>query len=102
MEGEGSDTRIGFQSDAETMADSTCVSCGHCVTVCPTGALVETGLVDATTIPLPGFTQTNSVGSTVEGSDRPKGPMTPRKRDATSDGAPAPDRGADDPERDWP
>lgn len=34
MEGSGQDTRIGFQSDAETMEESTCVSCGHCVTVC--------------------------------------------------------------------
>ena len=66
MEGTGEDTRIGFQSDAETMADSTCVSCGHCATVCPTGSLVEGGLVDATTMPLPGFTQRNSVGSVLE------------------------------------
>jgi formate dehydrogenase major subunit len=66
VEGTGEDTRIGFQSDAETMADSTCVSCGHCATVCPTGSLVEGGLVDATTMPLPGFTQRNSVGSVLE------------------------------------
>jgi formate dehydrogenase major subunit len=79
MEGSGRDTRIGFQSDAETMEDSTCVSCGHCVTVCPTGALVEKGIEDATTIPIPGFTQKNSVGKTIEGSGRTKGPMTPKK-----------------------
>ncbi|MCQ4332769.1 formate dehydrogenase subunit alpha [Natronomonas sp. F2-12] len=66
IEGTGEETRIGFQSDAETMADSTCVSCGHCATVCPTGSLVEGGLVDATTMPLPGFTQRNSVGSVLE------------------------------------
>jgi len=80
MEGTGQDTRIGFQSDAETMEDSTCVSCGHCVTVCPTGSLVEKGIEDATTIPLPGFTQKNSVGTAYERSGKSKGPMTPKKR----------------------
>ena len=79
IEGTGKDTRIGFQNGAETMADSTCVSCGHCVTVCPTGALVEKGIEDATTIPLPGFTQKNSIGKTYEHSERAKGPMTPKK-----------------------
>src|SRR6056297_1092571 len=81
IEGSGPDTRIGFQSDAETMEDSTCVSCGHCATVCPTGALVEKGIEDATTIPIPGFTQKNSVGKTIEHSGETKGPMTPKKRD---------------------
>jgi len=66
VEGTGEDTRIGFQSGAETMAESTCVTCGHCATVCPTGSLVEEGLVDATTLPLPGFTQRNSVGEVLE------------------------------------
>ncbi|WP_132059675.1 formate dehydrogenase subunit alpha [Halorussus amylolyticus] len=66
IEGSGDDTRIGFQSDAETMEDSTCVSCGHCATVCPTGSLVEKGLADASTLPIPGFTQKNSVGEVVE------------------------------------
>ncbi|WP_126664972.1 2Fe-2S iron-sulfur cluster-binding protein [Haloterrigena salifodinae] len=80
MEGSGQDTRIGFQSDAETMEESTCVSCGHCVTVCPTGSLVEKGIEDATTIPLPGFTQKNSVGKTDESTGTSKGPMTPKKR----------------------
>jgi len=80
IEGTGKDTRIGFQNGSETMEDSTCVSCGHCVTVCPTGALVEKGIEDATTIPLPGFTQKNSIGKTYESSDRAKGPMTPKKR----------------------
>ena len=81
IEGTGKDTRIGFQNGAETMADSTCVSCGHCVTVCPTGALVEKGIEDATTIPLPGFTQKNSISKTYEHSEQAKGPMTPKKRD---------------------
>jgi formate dehydrogenase major subunit len=66
IEGSGPDTRIGFQNGAETMDDSTCVSCGHCATVCPTGSLVEKGLVDAATIPLPGFTQRNAIGKVYE------------------------------------
>ncbi|WP_408960498.1 formate dehydrogenase subunit alpha [Natrinema sp. 74] len=67
MEGHGEDTRIGFQSDAETMADSACVSCGHCATVCPTGALTEKGIDGAGTLPLPGFTHRNSIGTVIEG-----------------------------------
>ncbi|WP_255149751.1 formate dehydrogenase subunit alpha [Halorarius halobius] len=75
IEGSGEDTRIAFQNDADAMADSTCVSCGHCATVCPTGSLVEQGLTDATTLPLPGFTQKNSVGKTIESErDRGAGP----------------------------
>ncbi|MFT4884308.1 MAG: formate dehydrogenase major subunit [Natronomonas sp.] len=70
IEGTGEDARIGFQTGAETMADSTCVTCGHCATVCPTGSLVEEGLVDATTLPFPGFTQRNSVGEVLEREDR--------------------------------
>ncbi|WP_246989380.1 formate dehydrogenase subunit alpha [Halorientalis marina] len=66
IEGHGEDTRIGFQSDAETMDDSTCVSCGHCATVCPTGALTEKGIGGAATLPLPGFTQRNSIGKVIE------------------------------------
>jgi len=66
IEGHGEDTRIGFQSDAETMADSECVSCGHCATVCPTGALTEKGIGGAATLPLPGFTQRNSIGEVIE------------------------------------
>jgi formate dehydrogenase major subunit len=69
VEGSGSETRIGFQSDADTMHDSTCVTCGHCATVCPTGALVEDGLADASTLPFPGFSQRNSVGSVLERED---------------------------------
>ncbi|MFC4437199.1 MULTISPECIES: formate dehydrogenase subunit alpha [Natrialbaceae] len=66
MEGNGQDTRIAFQNGEETFDDSTCVSCGHCATVCPTGALVEQGLTDAATMPLPGFTQENSIGKVLE------------------------------------
>ncbi|MFA9418177.1 formate dehydrogenase subunit alpha [Natrinema sp. HArc-T2] len=66
IEGHGEDTRIGFQSDAETMAESDCVSCGHCATVCPTGALTEKGIGGAGTLPLPGFTQRNSIGKVIE------------------------------------
>ncbi|RYJ08490.1 formate dehydrogenase subunit alpha [Halogeometricum borinquense] len=66
IEGSGPDTRIGFQSDAETMADSECVSCGHCATVCPTGSITEKGIGGAGTLPLPGFTQRNSVGTVID------------------------------------
>ncbi|SEP12123.1 formate dehydrogenase major subunit [Halogranum amylolyticum] len=66
IEGYGEDTRIGFQSNAETMADSNCVSCGHCATVCPTGALTEKDIDGAATLPLPGFTQRNSIGTVIE------------------------------------
>ncbi|WP_323173469.1 formate dehydrogenase subunit alpha [Natrialba sp. PRR66] len=66
IEGHGEDTRIGFQSDAETMAESDCVSCGHCATVCPTGALTEKDIGGAATLPLPGFTQRNSIGTVIE------------------------------------
>ena len=72
IEGSGEETRIGFQSDAETMGDSECVSCGHCATVCPTGSLVETGMADATTLPIPGFNQRNSVGTVHEGDREPE------------------------------
>ena len=99
IEGSGQDTRIGFQSDVETMEDSTCVSCGHCATVCPTGALVEKGIEDATTIPLPGFSQKNSVGKTIEGTGESKGPMTPKKGDQHVDRSPDSD---DDRGREWP
>jgi formate dehydrogenase major subunit len=67
MSGTGDDVHIDFQKpEADTMAESTCISCGHCVTVCPTGSLVEEGLTDATTIPLPGFTQKVSIGTVHE------------------------------------
>jgi len=86
MEGQGADTRIGFQNGSETMEDSTCVSCGHCVTVCPTGSLVEQGITDAATIPLPGFSQKNSIGKSLESTGKEeKGPMTRMKRDEPKD-----------------
>ncbi|WP_227356499.1 formate dehydrogenase subunit alpha [Haladaptatus salinisoli] len=90
IEGHGEDTRIGFQSDAETMHDSDCVSCGHCATVCPTGALTEKGIDGVGTIPLPGFTQRNSVGEVIEHEDA-----------ETIDDATAPNRsfGANEPAR---
>ncbi|UIO98655.1 formate dehydrogenase subunit alpha [Halobaculum sp. CBA1158] len=65
IEGTGEDTEIGFQSDAETMADSACVSCGHCATVCPTGSLTERGLAGLATLPIPGFSHRNSVGKSL-------------------------------------
>ena len=102
VEGHGPDTRIGFQSDADTMDASTCVSCGHCATVCPTGSLVEKGIEDATTIPLPGFTQKNSVGKVIDTADLEKGPMTPMKADEVTDPADEPGDDLDAAEREWP
>ncbi|AGB36609.1 formate dehydrogenase subunit alpha [Natronococcus occultus] len=69
IEGTGEDTRIAFQNDAEAMVDSACVSCGHCATVCPTGSITEKGLADSATLPVPGFTQKNSIGKTVDPED---------------------------------
>ncbi|GGL64892.1 2Fe-2S iron-sulfur cluster-binding protein [Halocalculus aciditolerans] len=100
MEGHGQDTRIGFQNGAETMEGSTCVSCGHCVTVCPTGSLVEKGLEDAATLPIPGFNQKNSVGKVIESSDVEKGPMTPMKADQVTETSR--ETGGDAEERQWP
>ena len=89
MEGSGPETRIGFQNEADTMMGSTCVSCGHCATVCPTGALVEQGLVDATTIPLPGFTHKNSAeGFIGEDYEHQPGQMTPMKRELDTQNEP--------------
>ena len=79
LEGSGDDTRIGFQNGAEAMADSTCVSCGHCVTVCPTGSLVEKGIEDVATLGIPGFSHENSIGSKVESSGEDGRLMTPMK-----------------------
>jgi len=69
IEGSADETRIAFQNGAETMADSNCVSCGHCATVCPTGALTETDIGGTTTLPIPGFSQANSIG-TVQNHER--------------------------------
>jgi len=56
------------------------------VTVCPTGSLVEQDIADAATIPLPGFTQENSIGVTLESTGKhTKGPMTRMKRDEPKD-----------------
>ena len=90
MEGSGEDTRIGFQNGAETMMESTCVSCGHCATVCPTGALVEQGLVDSTTLPVPGFTHKNSAEEIIgEEYEHQPGQMTPMKRQEETENEPA-------------
>ncbi|MFC4440120.1 MULTISPECIES: formate dehydrogenase subunit alpha [Natrialbaceae] len=66
IEGTGEDTRIAFQNESEAMAGSSCVSCGHCATVCPTGSITEKGLADTATLPVPGFNQKNSIGETIE------------------------------------
>jgi formate dehydrogenase major subunit len=84
IEGHGEDTRIAFQNGAETMADSTCVSCGHCTTVCPTGALTETGMAGVSSLPIPGFDQRTSVGRVVE-----------HEAVDTADTAAAPNRGVE-------
>jgi len=42
----GSNSKIVFDMD-DPMGASTCVACGECVQACPTGALMETTLVDA-------------------------------------------------------
>ncbi|GAA0452289.1 2Fe-2S iron-sulfur cluster-binding protein (plasmid) [Halococcus dombrowskii] len=93
IEGSGPDTRIGFQNGADTMMDSTCVSCGHCATVCPTGALVEQDMTDATTIPVPGFTQKNSVGETIEAeNDQFQSSLaTPMKEESSTEDDATPD-----------
>lgn len=46
MEGRGLQTTITFDA-GESFADSSCVSCGLCVDVCPTGALIEKNWVEA-------------------------------------------------------
>jgi formate dehydrogenase major subunit len=45
MAGRGRNARIVFDQ-ADPMGDSTCVACGECVQACPTGALMESALVD--------------------------------------------------------
>ncbi|NHN58728.1 MULTISPECIES: molybdopterin-dependent oxidoreductase [Halorussus] len=102
MSGQGDDIHVDFQKhEAETMAESTCISCGHCVTVCPTGSLVEDGLTDATTIPLPGFTQKNSIGEVqerpaVETADTAEAPNRDVPETARAGGATGPDSATDD------
>lgn len=112
VEGTGEDTEIGFQSDhgsrasvsrsesrgdsddgAASMAESTCVSCGHCATVCPTGSLTEKGLAGVATLPIPGFNHRNSVGSEIpyEPADPATAPdagggPSPTRRRAERDG----------------
>ena len=41
----GRDTKITFDQD-DKMGDSTCVACGECVQICPTGALMPANVVD--------------------------------------------------------
>ncbi|MFC6992386.1 formate dehydrogenase subunit alpha [Haladaptatus sp. GCM10025707] len=84
IEGSGADTRIGFQNGAETMADSTCVSCGHCESVCPTGSLTNKGMANLATLPIPGFNQRNSIGRVIE-----------HEKAETADKTDAPNRGID-------
>ena len=45
MAGRGSGSKVVFDFDAP-MGASTCVACGECVQVCPTGALMEANLLD--------------------------------------------------------
>lgn len=45
MAGRGHGSKIVFDFDA-AMGNSTCVACGECVQVCPTGALMEAGLLN--------------------------------------------------------
>ncbi len=46
MAARGFATRVSFDFD-DPMGESTCVACGECVAVCPTGALMPATLVDA-------------------------------------------------------
>ena len=41
----GKETKVVFDFD-DPMGDSTCVACGECVQVCPTGALMPSSIVD--------------------------------------------------------
>ncbi len=51
--GKGYDTRIAFDLDAP-MGESTCVACGECMAVCPTGALTNQALGNVKLKPLNG------------------------------------------------
>ncbi|MGB1548019.1 MAG: formate dehydrogenase subunit alpha [Alphaproteobacteria bacterium] len=46
MAGRGAQMKVVFDFD-DPMGESTCVGCGECVAVCPTGALMPANLVDA-------------------------------------------------------
>ncbi len=50
--GKGYGTRIGFDLD-DPMGVSTCVSCGECEKVCPTGALSLVQLAEGAAVPVP-------------------------------------------------
>ncbi|WP_277552957.1 formate dehydrogenase subunit alpha [Halobaculum limi] len=103
VEGTGEDTEIGFQSDAETMADSACVSCGHCATVCPTGSLTEQGMAGIATLPIPGFNHANSVGRSMkrdaERAGRATSEPSGRQRGGGSGGSHVGDRDGPSPTR---
>ncbi len=45
MAGRGHGSKVVFDFD-DPMGDSTCVACGECVQACPTGALIESRLID--------------------------------------------------------
>ena len=45
MAGRGHHSKVVFDLD-DPMGESTCVACGECVQACPTGALMETSLLD--------------------------------------------------------
>ena len=45
MGSRGHTSKVIFDFD-DPMGDSTCVSCGECVQACPTGALMESNLLD--------------------------------------------------------
>ncbi|MCB1483026.1 MAG: formate dehydrogenase subunit alpha [Rhodobiaceae bacterium] len=45
MSGRGHDAKITFDFD-DPMGQSTCVACGECVQACPTGALMESSILD--------------------------------------------------------
>ncbi len=55
----GHNSKVVFDFDTD-MGKSTCVACGECVQVCPTGALMESALLDKTTQKRVAF-ETNSI-----------------------------------------
>jgi len=48
----GADAKVVFDFD-DPMGESTCVACGECVQACPTGALMESALLDADGVYVP-------------------------------------------------